>query len=165
MTDVTPIRRRDGVVQGYHTGPQVTGNADARAAFNPRPRYLPIEQCPSFQGAVRHYRERPSLDWTWNRDLVTESGLPPDVVDELVERYVHREVLEQFGDPRSTQAFAAAVAATRRAEADPHYWAHIEDAARFARREVLLELLDGRTSPGRILDAAVDEAVFDALND
>lgn len=33
----TPIRRSDGVVQGYHAGPQVTENSDARAAFNPRP--------------------------------------------------------------------------------------------------------------------------------
>lgn len=33
----TPIRRSDGVVQGYHVGPQVTENSDARAALNPRP--------------------------------------------------------------------------------------------------------------------------------
>lgn len=33
----TPIRRSDGVVQGYHVGSTVTGDPDARAAFNPRP--------------------------------------------------------------------------------------------------------------------------------
>lgn len=39
----TPIRRSDGIVQGYHVGPQVTENSDARAAFNPRPSRSPFD--------------------------------------------------------------------------------------------------------------------------
>ncbi len=64
MTEPTRIRRSDGVVQGYHVGSTVTSNADARAAFHPRPqRFLPVEQCPSFAGAARVYpRGRTRLD-------------------------------------------------------------------------------------------------------
>lgn len=163
MPEPTRIRRSDGVVQGYHTGSSVTSNADARAAFNPRPqRFLPVEQCASFAGAARHYREGRTLDWTWNRDLAAESGLPLERVDELVKRHVHRELLAEYGDPCETEAFAAAVEATRRAEADTEYWHHIEMAAVHARHAVVVELLGDRTSPGHVLNAAVDEAVLDA---
>ncbi len=79
-----------------------------------------------------------------------------------MKRHVHRELLAEYGDPRETDAFAAAVEATRRAEADTEYWGHIETAAIHARHAVVVELLGDRTSPGHVLDAAVDEAVFDA---
>lgn len=162
MTDLIRKRTAAGHVQGYHVGSTVTSNADARAAFNPRPqRFLPVEQCPSFAGAARVYREGRTLDWTWNRDLAAESGLPLERVDELVKRHVHRELLAEYGDPRQTEAFAAAVEATRRAEADFEYWGHIETAAIHARHAVVVELLGDRTSPGRVLDAAVDEAVYE----
>lgn len=163
MTDLIRKKTAAGHVQGYHVGSTVASNPDARAAFNPRPqRFLPVEQCPSFAGAARVYREGRTLDWTWNRDLAAESGLPLERVDELVKRHVHRELLAEYGDPRQTEAFAAAVEATRRAEADTEYWHHIEMAAVHARRAVVVELLGDRTSPGHVLDAAVDEAVLDA---
>lgn len=163
MTDLIRKKTAAGHVQGYHVGSRSPWNPDARAAFNPRPqRFLPVEQCPSFAGAARHYREGRTLDWTWNRDLASESGLPLERVDELVKRHVHRELLAEYGDPRETEAFAAAVEATRRAEADAEYWGHIASAAEHAREAVVVELLRDRTSPGHVLDAAVDEAVFDA---
>lgn len=164
MTDLVRKKTAAGHVQGYHVGSTVTSNADARAAFNPRPqRFLPVEQCPSFAGAARVYREGRTLDWTWNRDLAAESGLPLERVDELVKRHVHRELRTRFGDPRETEAFADAVAATLRADADTEYWGHIETAAIHARHAVAVELLGDRTSPGHVLDAAVDEVVFDAV--
>lgn len=163
MTDLIRKKTAAGHVQGYHVGSTVTSDPDARAAFNPRPqRFLPVEQCASFAGAARHYREGRTLDWTWNRDLAAESGLPLERVDELVKRHVHRELLAEYGDPRETAAFAAAVEATRRAEADTEYWHHIEMAAVHARHAVVVELLGDRTSPGHVLNAAVDEAVLDA---
>ena len=164
MSEPTPIRRRDGVVQGYHVGRQVTSDPDARAALHPRPpRFLPVEQCPSFEGAARHYREGRTLDWTWNRDVAAESGLPLERVDELVKRHVHRKVLAEFGDPRETDAFEHAVAATRADMANTAGWYDIELAAVHARQAVTVELLGDRVSPGAVLDAAVDEAVFDAV--
>ncbi len=166
MTELIRKKTAAGHVQGYHVGPTVTSNADARAVFNPRPqRFLPVEQCASFAGAARVYREGRTLDWTWNRDLAAESGLPLERVDELVKRHVHRELLAEYGDPRETEAFAAAVEATRRAEADTEYWHHVEMAAVHARHAVVVQLLGDRTSPGHVLDAAVDEAVLDAARD
>lgn len=163
MTDLIRKKTAAGHVQGYHVGSRSPWNPDARAAFNPRPqRFLPVEQCASFAGAARHYREGRTLDWTWNRDLAAESGLPLERVDELVKRHVHSELLAEFGDPRETEAFAHAVAATRRADADTEYWHQRESAAIHARHAVVVELLGDRTSPGQVLDAAVDEAVLDA---
>jgi hypothetical protein len=163
MSELIRKKTTAGHVQGYHVGSSVTSNSDARAAFNPRPsRFLPVEQCPSFAGAAKHYREGRSLDWTWNRDVASESGLPLEVVDEAVKRHVHRQVLAEFGDPRETEAFEAAVAATRAAEADRAYVYDIQRAADHARHAVAVKLLAGRASPGAVFEAAVDESVFDA---
>lgn len=161
MTEVVRIKTAAGHAQRYHVGSSVIGNPGARDAFYERPSRpaeLPVEQCPSFDGAAELYRANKSLDWTWYRDLSKESGLNRDEVEDAVHRHVHRETLASFGDPSAMPSFAAAVALASRTEFDG--WG-IDDFTTSCRR-VGRELLAGRKHPGPHFDTAIREAVMDA---
>lgn len=161
MTELVRKPTAAGHVQGYHVGSSVISNPAARDAFYERPSRpaeLPVEQCPSFDGAAELYRANKSLDWTWYRDLSKESGLTRDEVEDAVHRHVHRETLAEFGDPRETRSFATAVALGSRTEFDG--WG--SDDFTTSCRDVAREMLAGRKHPGPHFDAAIREAVMDA---